>query len=301
MDRVKVFIDTDMGLDVDDAIALTLAAYSPEIEILGVSTIFGDTRARARRVMELLEMVQGVSLPFPVAPGSSDPLLRARDTFWDDYDHRQILQGRPQGEPSSLAGEDLLIETVNAHPGEVVVVGIGPLPNIAKAFAKDPGIVGRIKRLVLMGGVFASDDPNLPAVEYNIGSDPEAAQAVLSAGCDTLLIPLNVTTKVRLTGEHLELLRSSRNPAGDVLARMAEYWWELQNVDSSPMHDPLAVTVVFKPELLQTAPGRVEVLCHRDGPSGQTNFYPDAKSPLSIAVDVNAEAFIQFLLTRICP
>ncbi len=300
MDRIKIFIDTDMGLDVDDAVALTLAAYSPEVHLHGVSTIFGDTVTRARCVMELLEMVMGVPLGFPVAPGSPEPLCRARDTFWDGYDHKQILRGLSGGEPCPLSGDDLLIETVNSHPGEVVVLGIGPLTNIAKAFVKDPSVVTRIKRLVIMGGVFPGEDPGLPEVEYNIGSDPEAAKTVLSADCDILLIPLNVTTKVELTPVHLQQLRSSRNPAGDILASMAEYWWELKKTSSSPMHDPLAVAAVFQPELLQVAPGKVAVTCEA-GSDGQTRFFPDNDARTQIAVGVDAEAFLKLLLERICP
>ena len=123
---------------------------------------------------------------------------------------------------------------------------------------------------------------------------------MLSADCDILLIPLNVTTKVELTPVHLQQLRSSRNPAGDILASMAEYWWELQKTSSSPMHDPLAVAAVFQPELLQVAPGKVAVTCEA-GSDGQTRFFPDNDARTQIAVGVDAEAFLKLLLERICP
>lgn len=300
MSQVKVFIDTDMGLDVDDAVALTLAAYSQELEILGISTVIGDTSATARRVMELLEMIMGAPLKFPVAPGSPEMLQRSRDTFWDSYGDRQVLPGEPHGRPSPLQGEDLLLKVVNANPGEVVVVGIGPLTNLAKAFTKDPGVARKIKGLILMGGVFGEGDPSLPQVEYNIGSDPEAAEIVLSAGCDTLLIPLDVTTRVQLTKGQLQQLRTSNNPAGDVLSRMAELWWGLLEIQSSPMHDPLAVAAAVRPEFLKVRRGRVEVVCEGDL-AGKAMFYPQADAPVGIAVDVDGKAFFEFLLGRICP
>ena len=197
MSQVKVFIDTDMGLDVDDAVALTLAAYSQELEILGSAQSLGIPPLQPGGSWSFRDD-NGAPLKFPVAPGSPEPLQRSRDTFWDSYGDRQVLPGEPHGRPSPLQGEDLLLKVVNANPGEVVVVGIGPLTNLAKAFTKDPGVARKIKGLILMGGVFG-EGSSLPQVEYNIGSDPEAAEIVLSAGCDTLLIPLDVTTRVQLT------------------------------------------------------------------------------------------------------
>lgn len=295
----KVFIDTDMGLDVDDAMAITLALRSPEINIQGMSTVWGDTSARARRVIKLVELALGKAPSFPISAGSKVPLARKRSTDWDELESKQLLAESSTGKVSPLSATELLIETIDQHPQEVTVVAIGPLTNIAQVFKAEPTIVQKIKRLIVMGGVFA-EHSGLPQVEYNIGSDPEAADIVFNAKCPTTLISLDVTTQVVMGKSQARALRLTNKPAAIMLAHMADFWWNLQGEKSSPMHDPLAVAALLSPNHFKTQTGFVHVDLDSQARAGQTHFNPDSGGHIELVTKVSSPELSELIFTRVC-
>ena len=188
--KTKIIIDTDIGDDVDDAFALGLALTSPEVEILGITTAWGDTQLRARLVDRLLAETGTANIP--VAEGirtqSKTPFSQAR---W--------AQAGPAAKSHPQA-VDFLLDNIRRNPGEITLVAIGPLTNIGAAIDRDPATFKKLKRVVLMGGSIHKGYGDLgyvpdrgPQPEYNIYSDVAAAQRLFSSGVPIFMMPLDST------------------------------------------------------------------------------------------------------------
>src|SRR5262249_50405027 len=184
-----ILVDTDVGTNVDDAIALALVCASPELELRAVTTISGDTNLRARIASRIVSL--GGLGSVPVAAGMREP-SSGGDTFrWLGHEGVGIVDGTEV--VSSAGAVDLIVETLRREPLDVVA--IGPLTNLAAAVARAPDVVSSIRRLTIMGGRLGRD-PGAPVVEYNLASDPAATVAVLGAGIPTTLVPLDVTWRM---------------------------------------------------------------------------------------------------------
>src|SRR5579883_372352 len=187
---IPILLDTDIGTDIDDAFALALIVRSPELELLGVTTVSGDTHARARLAAKLL-WESGLRT-IPVVAGEPGRPLPIEQTRWaDGFKSPQLRQG---------SAVDFLDSTLRHRQGKTTIVAIGPLTNIAALLQKDPSITSKISRIVMMGGSIHhgyGDDPS-PVAEYNIASDPAAAQKVFTAGVSILMVPLDVTAMLQL-------------------------------------------------------------------------------------------------------
>lgn len=211
----RVILDTDIGDDIDDAYALALIVASPELELLGVTTVFMNTVARARQARTLLAVAGRPEVPVAVGCGGS---LSPRTTY--DFDARQAyLEGRLPNQDATCLPEallppadprhaiDYLVETLLAGDGDIIVLTIGAMTNLAMAMLKEPRILARIPRIVAMAGTF---DRHMD--EWNIRCDPVAAQIVLQSGVPVDLVPLDVTMQVRYEREQLLRLRDAHHP-----------------------------------------------------------------------------------------
>jgi len=299
---LPILLDTDVGTDVDDAIAIALLLASPELDPLAITTVSGDVNLRARIAKKLL--VLGGRDAVPVAAGVRQPMSPARSFLWLGHEGKGIIDG---DEPLPLApqhGVDLLTETVRrAHPQ---VVTIGPLSNFAAAIKQEPSVTKAIPRLTIMGGS-VDVTPDVPPVEYNLGSDAEAAQLVLSAGIPTTLVPLDVTLRVYLTRAHLAQLRASRSRLVQAVCDAIEIWAPIhaeffgatRHFDPDTvafLHDPLALTVVFERSFVTFERRRLRPAIV----DGAFRFVPDADaSEIEVAVGVDAPRFVAFLLQRL--
>lgn len=299
-----VLLDTDIGTDVDDAVALALLLASPELDLRAVTTVSGDTALRARIAGRLLSLAGCAGVP--VAAGVREPVLRQRSFVWLGHEGRGIL-GSGEPPPISAAhGVDLFIETVLRDRPQVVA--IGPLSNLAVAMMKEPAVIAAIPRLTVMGGAFAAaDDPAVTLPDYNLCSDPEAALVVLGAGVPTTLVPLDVTWRVRLVEADLTRLRAARSRVMRALCEAIEVWWPLHQAFAAGgsacprdvvafLHDPLTVAVAFdrsavRMETRRLRPAIVDGIFRLlDDPGGST---------FEVAVDVDADRFRRFLLERL--
>jgi len=302
MASLPILLDTDVGTDVDDAIAIALLLASPELDARAVTTVSGDVVLRARIAKKLLTL--GDRADIAVAPGVREPILRQRNFLWLGHEGRRIVDG---DEPLALApahGVDLLIDTIlRAHPH---VVTIGPLSNLAVAIMKEPSIIAAIRHLTVMGGSIGQA-PGVPPVEYNLGSDAEAAQLVLGAGIPTTLVPLDVTLRVFLTTAELARLRTSRSRLLQTVCDAIEVWAPIhaaffagsRSFDPETvafLHDPLALAVGFDRthvtvQRLRLRPALVD---------GVFRLLPDPNaSELEVAVGVDAERFVEFVVQRL--
>jgi inosine-uridine nucleoside N-ribohydrolase len=329
---MRVIIDTDPGngipgADIDDALAISLALRSPEIQLEAITVIGGNVpvEVAADCAFEVLDAAGASGIPVhrgAVRPLVQDPVhwrtrldLRRRDAI-----ARALWTGvplpRPQAErihPTTAARA--LVELVDARPGEITVVGIGPLTNIATAMLIDPEWAAKVARLVLMCGAF--DMPNV-LQELNAAYDPEATHVVLNSVADLTLIPLDVTTKTFLRFSDLDRLDRSGTALGEFLARACRPWvnWLMQDfgLDGCALHDPLALATVIDPTLVQRRTASVGVELHgsltrgrlvawdpHDGEILQAGLQlPTSVRAAAIATEVDNERFMALLLDRLC-
>jgi purine nucleosidase len=298
----RIIFDTDIGTDVDDALALALVLCSPELQLEGVTCVYGDVDLRARMVIKMLQLRGHPEVPVTV--GSREPLLGIQPVFWLGHEGHGLLE--PEDEalaPECEHAVDFIVRTVMENPGQIHLVAVGPLTNVAMAFLKEPRLPEQLMQLTIMGGVIRGpDDLHLPYAEHNIRCDPEAAHVVLSSGARITLIPLDVTTKVRITPEGTERIRAGGTYFHDAVARQLELYPPYAERGYTFMHDPLAVAVVIRPDLVRMEDLHVDVELHgRHAAAATLARTPadDASANARVALEVDAGAFEEFYLSRL--
>lgn len=243
-----VFIDTDIGDDIDDALALALAARSPEIELVGVSTVFGETRQRARLAAHLLRAFERPAVP--VAAGCGEPLKRRHRP--SGVPQAALLDSREQYRLSELDGPDLLLQTARTQAGRLTLLCLGPLTNLATALSREPALIRQIARVILMGGT-----SGLPWPEWNVRSDALAARLVLTAGLPITLIGWNITRRCQMRAQELTQLRAGQAERTRLLWQLIQIWQRHRprwHPELPYLHDPLTIVALCAPELLTFAP-----------------------------------------------
>ena len=301
-----VLIDCDPGHD--DAMALLLALASPELELLGVTTVHGNqtlekTTANALRVLEFAGRGD-----MPVAAGADRPLLREPAVAADVHGETG-LDGPdlppPSGAPVSEHAIEFLAARLRESERPVTLIPTGPLTNIALLLATHPDVAERVERIVLMGGAVAEGNVT-PAAEFNIWVDPEAAARVFASGLDVTMIGLDITHRALMTGEHAERLRA----AGRVGTLVAELWEfysrfhrRIYELGGTPVHDAMAVAHVVRGDLVQTRRVNVEVDCASELCRGRTvvDVWERTERPPNahVGLEVDADGFLELLVERI--
>jgi inosine-uridine nucleoside N-ribohydrolase len=296
-----ILLDCDPGHD--DAIAILLALASPEVELLGVTTVAGNqtlekTTANALRVLEFVDRGD-----VPVAAGAERPLVR--EPYVAAYVHGESgLDGPALASPSGRAVDghavDFLAERL--EPG-VVLVATGPLTNVALLL--DRGV--RPGRIVLMGGAIAEGNVT-PAAEFNVWADPEAAARVFESGLDVTMVGLDVTHRALVTPEDGRRLAATGRVGtfvSELLAFYGRFHAETYGWSGSPVHDAVAVAHVVRPELLETKHVNVRVETESELCRGRTVADVWNRTGLEptahVAVDIDAEGFVELLLERLPP
>jgi inosine-uridine nucleoside N-ribohydrolase len=303
---VPLLIDCDPGHD--DAIALLLALASPEVEVLGVTTVSGNqtlekTTANAIRVLELVGRGD-----LRVAAGADRPL--ERELFVAAYVHGETgLDGPalppPKAEPVEQHAADFLAERILASSEPATLVPTGPLTNVALFLERHQDAAARLQGIVLMGGAIGEGNVT-PAAEFNIWADPEAARTVFRSGLDVTMIGLDVTHKALMTPEHGDRLRGAGR-TGTVVAGLLEFYSafhrEVYGFPGSPVHDAVAVAHVLQPELVETKHRNVEIECESELCRGRTVVdvwrRTDREPNAHVGVDIDGDGFLELLLERL--
>ena len=298
----RILLDCDPGHD--DAIALLLALASPEVELLGVTTVAGNqtlekTTANAIRVLEFVGRNE-----LPVAAGADRPLVREQ-VVASNVHGETGLDGPdlppPQASPLEQHAADFLAEKIREHGGAVTLVPTGPLTNVALLLALHPD--ARPERIVLMGGAIAEGNVT-PAAEFNIWCDPEAAARVFASGIDVTMIGLDITHKALFTPAHAEKLEGRVGAMVSELLRFyGEFHRTVYNFDGSPIHDAVAVAHVLRPGLVETDRLNTEIDIESELCRGRTVvdvWRRSGREPNSnVGVDIDAEGFLTLLIERL--
>lgn len=252
----KVIIDTDPGID--DAMAVLFACLSPDIELVGLTSIFGNvtTDIATRNAMALAEMAR---LDVPVARGADAPVRQAaRPIAWEIHGREGfggVAPITPAGQAVDETAAEFICRTVSENPGEIVLCPVGPLTNLARALEIDPSIAANVKSVTVMGGSLDEGGNATPHAEANIWQDPDAADAVFAARWDVTMVGLDVTHQVKCTPENFAHLARHAPVLGGFLNEAVQHYFEFHRAvdrfDGCYMHDPAAVVSIVRPDLFQ--------------------------------------------------
>jgi len=284
--KTKIIIDTDIGDDLDDAFALGLALNSPEVDIVGITTAWGDTKLRARLVDRLLAQTGRASIP--VAEGiHTETKFRLTQARW--------AEAGPPAKPHP-AGVDFLLEKIRQYPGEITLVGIGPLTNVGAAIERDPATFRKLKRVVIMGGSIRKHYDDLgytpdrgPEPEYNIYCDVAASQKLFTSGVPLYVMPLD-STQLKLDETKRALLFRQSTSLTDALTLLYHQWGQ----QTPTLFDAMAVAYVIEPKLCPTQPLHIVV----DG-KGTTLADTSAPANANACLASDSDDFFRFLLPRL--
>jgi len=262
----RLIIDTDIGTYYDDAFAVLFAVQSPEVKVEAVTTVYGDVDLRARIACKILE-VAGHS-EIPVAAGVGKPIRGEALMF--GFEGTNILDdGEAKKKPEKMHAVDLIIQKVMENPGEVTLITLGAVSNVAAALIEEPGIAKAAKRLIMMGGVIVPivDKKGItrsPIEEYNFNNDPGATEIVFNSEITKFLVPIDVTLKVPLKPSQIETIRKADTPICHQVSRILDVWPEQERLiylsvgiptefTGIWLHDPLTIGVSFDPSLVTVA------------------------------------------------
>jgi inosine-uridine nucleoside N-ribohydrolase len=285
----RIVIDTDPGID--DALALFFALASPETQLEAVTTVSGNVPVEktTRNALALLELAGRADVP--VARGADRPLLRP--AVYADYVHGRNGVGavelpEPQREPAALHAVELLVQTILGAPGEITLVAIGPLTNLALAVRREPRIAEAVREVVIMGGALRVPGNVSPAAEFNIYVDPHAAQIVFHAGWPIRLVSLDVTQQTVMTREQFTALAASGHPVTRAIQAMTDFYYDQfaapRGIDTLSMHDPLCVAAALHPDLIEWRRAYVEVELMGAHTAGATVAYFEQAEDLDPAL-----------------
>ncbi|QPM68579.1 nucleoside hydrolase [Atribacter laminatus] len=300
----KIILDTDIGSDVDDAMALLFALHSPELDIKGVTTVYGDVRLRAEIALKLIDLDGKKGIP--VAVGSEFSLLRERNIWRDGIEGKGIITGEETDLiPINESAADFIIRMVHENPGEIVLVAVGPLTNLAVALINDPTIIPKIKEIIFIGGMARVGDNSLdvPAIEYNVRCDPEAARLVFRSGIPIVMLGMDVTRRnaTFIDSKDLKKIKEVGAPVHLMAVTLLEIYWDYLQKDGSWMHDALALAFTIDRSLVKTRKLFVEIETKGICTTGLT-LVTDQKdrSNVEVGVSLDEKRFLPFFLERIC-
>ena len=282
----KIIIDTDIGDDVDDAFALALAVKSPELEILGVTTTFGDTETRARIVDRFLGEIGRAEIPVLAGKSTAtkNPMSQRR---YADTGHFTKSQ-----HPDAA---DFILDQIRKHPNEITLIAIGPLMNIGAAIDKDPATFRKLKRVVLMGGSvrrgygdLGYTPPVPPMPEWNILNDIPSAQKLFTSGVPLFVMPLD-STQLKMDEVKRAFLFTQGTPLTDQLTVLYHLWGQ----ETPTLFDPMTIAFVLRPQLCPVQPLHIRV--DEKGFTREEPGTPNAQ----VCLDSNSEDFFRFYLKRV--
>ena len=279
----KVIFDTDPG--VDDAMALLFLHKHPQIELIGVTTVFGNAPIELT-TRNALYLGEAWNIQAPVAQGAGQTFDPARGgKYWPTaiHGHNGIgdvpVPDAIARQPDPRPAYQFIIDTVRAHPGEVTLIAVGRMTNLALVLKHDPDVAALVKQVIVMGGAFDVNGNVSPAAEANIHGDPEAADLVFTASWPVVVVGLDVTMKTVMTSGYLADMVETGAPEIKLLSDISQLYIDFYKtrVDGMVVHDSCACVYLVRPDLFATRSGPVRVVCGGIA-DGQTIQKPDARA-----------------------
>jgi purine nucleosidase len=281
----KVIIDTDIGDDIDDAFAVALALRSPELDIRGISTTFGDTETRAK----LLDRLLGEAGRADIAVAVGTP-TRPRTEFTQ----RRYAEGGRFRRPSHPSAVDFILDQIRRHPGEITLVAIGPLGNVGALIERDPETFHKLKRVVMMGGAIQRgygdpySAPTPPQPEWNILNDIPSARKLFASGVALFVMPLD-STQLKLDEVKRAFLFRQGTPLTDALTLLYHQWGQR----TPTLFDPMTIAFIVDPALCP-----VEAMSVQVDDNGLTR--PGSGAPnAQVCLRSDPQAFFRLYLSRL--
>ena len=286
-DKAKVLLDTDIGDDIDDAWALAFVISYQRFTPLGVTITHGNTPARAKIACKFLHVTNRDAIPVHVGRKTNDRVF-PQYSWAEDFTTKQ---------PARKAAADFIVETVRRYPGEVTLLAVGPLQNIADALRKDPSLPKYVKRVVLMSGcVFGTSySPDKPIREWNVYQSTADAQLVYAAGFPLTIVPLDSTTHVRLSDAERKRVSDYASPLTYALECLYRLW--LTNpADRMTLHDQLAVAEAAQPAVFFR---RRETLPLVVDEQGYTRIDREHGKPVTVCLEPKRDQFMKYYLDEL--
>ena len=283
----KIIIDTDIGDDVDDAFAVALALRSPELQILGISTTFGDTETRAKLLDRLLGEAGRTDIP--IAVGISNPQIQT------SLSQRAYADGGHFARASHPQAIDFVLDQIRRYPDEITLVAIGPLVNVGALIDKDAATFRKLRRVVLMGGSIERGygdlgytKPHGPDSEWNIKNDIPSAQKLFASGVPIFMMPLD-STQLKLDEVKRAVLFQAGTPITDALTLLYHEWGQ----ETPTLFDPMTIAYIVNPKLCPVTSMHITV-----DDKGFTRAGPGAHNA-QVCLDSDPEAFFRFYIPRV--
>ncbi|MCK9861381.1 nucleoside hydrolase [Paenibacillus sp. ATY16] len=311
--KTRIILDVDTGID--DALAILYALLSPEIHVEGLTTGFGNINVEqaTENTLRLIKLAN-CGYEVPVAAGASGPLKRE---YAGPVPHIHGYNGIGDAEippteqrPLKESAAEFIVRKAHELPGELVVITVGRMTNLALALSLDPSISGKIRQVVVMGGTVFAPGNVTPVSEANLWGDPEAAQQVFRSEVPLTIVGLDVTLETRLSKGHLAQLRQlapdNKRPIVDFLHTSLEKYFDFylqtnQYLGECPMHDPLAVLVAVNPSLVNTRVMHADIDCGHDLTAGMIitdrRVIPAVGREITFCLEVDADRALRQMLS----
>lgn len=305
-----IILDTDPGID--DTMAIFYAMADPDIELVGMTTVFGNvfTTDGTRNALALSELA---GLNIPVAEGTSVPLVQPQNPPSDFVHGKHGLGNATLPEPTQKAdprpAHQFIADTLAARPGEITIVAVGPLTNIALALQHHPEITKTAKNVVVMGGAVRTPGNINEYAEANIWNDPHAAEVVFSADWDVTLVGLDVTERIQCTPEDFAPMSDTSPKCGALMNEAAQFYFQFhidtKGLNACFLHDPAAIICAQQPELFQTITAPISMRVDGDE-AGRTIEDPSGTTrDVTICIEPDADAirtrFLKHLRSGVLP
>jgi purine nucleosidase/pyrimidine-specific ribonucleoside hydrolase len=295
----RIIIDTDIGDDIDDALAVQMALNSPEIELVGITTVLRSPWKRAQIALHLLHVNNRADVP--VVVGASKPLFGNWDAYYEPCQYIDDLMSgyivnKGQGAPH------FLVEQAALFPQQITIAAIGPLTNIAEAIRRSDSFTANVKAIVLMGGVYSYHYN-----EWNIKCDPEAAKIVFDSGIPITMVGLDVTMKCAIgVQEAIQMLKQGKQAASALLVELVESWRKVAKDRPIICHDLLVIAELIDASIMQKAKKRVDIETLGQYTRGMTVTLerpfgePEEKQPnVHVCIDVDSSRALRLFKERI--
>jgi purine nucleosidase len=300
-----IILDVDTGID--DALAMSYALNSPELELLGFTTCFGNVSV-AEATRNTLAVLEKAGKRIPVYAGADQTFTRRKKKGWAKHVHGEdglgnTLKNDPIAQAENQFASEFMIEQVKNRPHEITIIAVGPLTNLALAIKRAPEIIPLVKEVVIMGGAVKVPGNVNAYAEANMIADPEAAEYVFSSGLKVTLVGLDVTMQTLLPKAKLNEWRAAGKETAHFFADMTEFYIEYYEsfypgIGGCALHDPLAVGVAIDSSFVTTETMNVKVVTEGEE-AGRTVGNQEGEPRIRVCTEVEAERFLDHFLSKV--